>query len=77
MFTVWHQDTPRVTRRLRDVANTTADERVPAVFDNDRIYRILLVRRRDCVPTVDLHLTSVSAQLVQRRQLVWLSYETS
>ncbi len=77
MFIVWHQDTPGVTRGLRDVANTTAAERVPVVFGNDRIHRILLVRRRDCVPTVDLHLTSVSAQLIQRRHLVWSSYEAS
>ncbi len=35
-------------------------KRVPVVFDNDRIHRILLVRRRDCVPTVELRWTSIS-----------------
>ncbi len=41
------------------------------VFDNDSIRRILRVRRRGCVPSVELHrhhrLTSISALLVQRR----------
>ncbi len=40
-------------------------------FDNDSIRRILRVRRRDCVPTVELRrrlsLTSIPALLVQRR----------
>ncbi len=41
------------------------------VFDNDSIRRILRVRRRDCVPPVELcrrlRLTSIPALLVQRR----------
>ncbi len=41
------------------------------VFDNDNIHRILRVRRRDCVPTVELRRrlcrTSIPALLVQRR----------
>ncbi len=47
------------------------DERVLAVFVNDSIRRILRVRRRDCVPSVELRLnlslTSIPAQLIQRR----------
>ncbi len=31
-----------------------ADERVLEVFDNDSIHRILRIRRRDCVPSVEL-----------------------
>ncbi len=46
------------------------------VFDNDSIRRILRVRRRDCVPFMELRrrlcLTSIPAPLVQRR-LRWLS----
>ncbi len=41
------------------------------VFDNDSIRRILRVRRRDCVPSVELRrrlsLTSIPTLLVQRR----------
>ncbi len=41
------------------------------VFDNDSIRRILRVRRRDCVPSVELRrrpsLTSIPALVVQRR----------
>ncbi len=48
-----------------------ADERMLEVFDNDSIHRILRVRRRDCVPSVELRrrlsLTSISALLAQRR----------
>ncbi len=48
-----------------------ADERVLEVFDNDSIRRILRVRRRDCVPSVELRrrlcLTSIPALVVQRR----------
>ncbi len=33
-----------------------ADERMLEVFDNDSIRRILHVRRRDCVPSVELRL---------------------
>ncbi len=44
------------------------------VFDNDSFRRILRVRRRDCVPSVELRrrlcLTSIPALLVQRR-LLW------
>ncbi len=47
-----------------------ADERMLEVFDSDSIHRILRVRRRDCVPSVELHrrlcLTSIPALLVQR-----------
>ncbi len=31
-----------------------ADERIPAGFENDSILRILHVRRRDCVSSVEL-----------------------
>ncbi len=45
-----------------------ADERTLEVFDNDIIRRILRVRRRDCVPSVELLrrlcLTSIAAPLV-------------
>ncbi len=45
-----------------------ADERMLEVFDNDSILRILRVRRRDCVPPVELRrrlcLTSIPALLV-------------
>ncbi len=48
-----------------------ADERMLGVFDNDSIRRILRVRRRDCVPSVELRrrlgLTSIPALLVQKR----------
>ncbi len=48
-----------------------ADERMLEVFDNDSIRRILRVRRRDRVPSVELRrrlsLTSIPALLVQRR----------
>ncbi len=54
-----------------------ADERVLEVFDNDSIRRILRVRRRDCVQSVELRrrlcLTSISALLVQRR-LRWFGH---
>ncbi len=47
------------------------------VFDNDSIRRILRVRRRDCVPSVELRcrlsLTSILALLVQRR-LRWFGH---
>ncbi len=48
-----------------------ANERMLEVFDNDSIHRNLYVRRRDCVPSVELRrrlcLTSIPALLVQRR----------
>ncbi len=54
-----------------------ADERMLKVFDNDSIRRILRVRRRDCVPSVELRrclsLTSIPTLLVQRR-LRWFGY---
>ncbi len=47
------------------------------VFDNDSIRHILRVRRRDCVPSVELRLrlslTSIPALLVQRR-LRWFGH---
>ncbi len=47
------------------------------VFDNDSIRRILRVRRRDCVPSVELRhrlcLTRIPALLVQRR-LRWFGH---
>ncbi len=47
------------------------------VFDNDNIRRILRVRRRDCVPSVELRrrlcFTSIPTQLVQSR-LRWFSH---
>ncbi len=47
------------------------DGRMLEVFGNDIIRRILRVRRRDCVPSVELHrrlcLTSIPALLVQRK----------
>ncbi len=54
-----------------------ADERVLEVFDNDSIRRILRVRRKNCVPSVELHrrlcLTSIPALLVHRR-LRWFGH---
>ncbi len=54
-----------------------ADERMLEVFDNDSIRRILRVRRRDCVPSVELRrrlcLTSIPALLVQKR-LRWFGH---
>ncbi len=48
-----------------------ADERGLTVFDNDSIRRILHVRRRDCVPAVEMQrrfrLASKPAQLGQRK----------
>ncbi len=47
------------------------------VFDNDSIRRILRVRRRGCVPSLELRrrfrITSIPALLVQRR-LRWLGH---
>ncbi len=47
------------------------------VYGNDSIRRILRVRRRDCVPSVELRhrlcLTSMPALLVQRR-LRWFGH---
>ncbi len=54
-----------------------ADERMLEVFDNDSIRRILRVRRRDCVPSVELRrrlcLTRRPALLVQRR-ILWFGH---
>ncbi len=54
-----------------------ADERMLEVFDNDRIRRILRVRRRDGVPSMELRrslcLTSMPARLVQR-SLPWFGH---
>ncbi len=54
-----------------------ADERMLEAFDNDSIRRILRVRRRDCVSSVELRrrlcLTSIPALLVQRR-LRWFGH---
>ncbi len=48
-----------------------ADEKMLGVFDNDSMCRILRLRRRDCVPSVELRRrlcnTSIPALLVQRR----------
>ncbi len=56
-----------------------SDERMVGVFDNDSIRCILRVRRRDCVPSVELRrrlfLTSITALLVQRR-LRWFGQAT-
>ncbi len=53
------------------------DERMLEVFANDRIRRILRVRRRDCVPSVELRrclcLTSIPVLFVQRR-LRWFGH---
>ncbi len=57
-----------------------ADERMLEVFDNDSIRRILHVKRRDCVPSVELrrrlYLTSIPALFVQRR-LRWFGDATT
>ncbi len=52
-----------------------ADERMLEVFDNDSIHRILRVRRRDYVPSVELRrrLTRIPPLLVQRR-LRWFGH---
>ncbi len=54
-----------------------ADEMMLEVFHNDSIRRILRVRYRDCVPTVELRrhrgLTSMPALFVQRR-LRWFGH---
>ncbi len=54
-----------------------ADERMLEIFDNDNIRRILRVRRRDGVPSVDLRrrlcLTSIPTLLVKRR-LHWFGH---
>ncbi len=54
-----------------------SDQRMLEVFDNDSTRRILRVRRRDCMPSVELHrrlcLTSIPALLVQRR-LRWFGH---
>ncbi len=53
------------------------DEKMLEVFDVDSIRRILRVRRRDCVPSVELRrrlcLTSIPALVVQRR-LRWFGH---
>ncbi len=62
---------------MRSVVAVVADERMLEVFDNDSIRRILRVRRRDCVSSVELrrrlYLTSIPALLVQRR-LHWYGH---
>ncbi len=54
-----------------------ADERMLEVFDNDSIRRILRVRIRDCVPSMELRrrlcLTRIPALFVQRR-LRWFGH---
>ncbi len=54
-----------------------ADGRMLEVLDNDSNRRILRVRRRDCVPSVELRrrlcLTSIPPLVVQRR-LRWFGY---
>ncbi len=54
-----------------------ADERMLEVFDNDSIRRILRVRRRDCVTSVELRRrlshTGIPALLAQRR-LRWFGH---
>ncbi len=54
-----------------------ADERMLEVFDNDSIHRILYLRRRDCVPSVELQrrlcLTTMPALFMQRR-LRWFDH---
>ncbi len=54
-----------------------AEERILEGFDNDSIRRILRVKRRDCVPSVELRrrlcLTSIPTLLVQRR-LRWFGH---
>ncbi len=54
-----------------------AGEKMLEVFHNDSIRRILRVRRRDCVPFVELRhrlcLTCIPALLVQRR-LRWFGH---
>ncbi len=46
-----------------------ADESLLEAFDNDNIHRVLRVRRRDCVPSVELRrrlcLSSMPALLVR------------
>ncbi len=53
------------------------DERMLADLNNDSIHHILRIRRRDCVPSVELRrrlcLTSEPALLVQRR-LRWFGH---
>ncbi len=57
-----------------------AEERSLEAFDNDSIRRILHVRRRDCVPSMELRrrlcLTHIPALLVQRR-LHWFGHAAS
>ncbi len=54
-----------------------ADQRMLEVFANDSIRRILRVRRKDCMPSVELRrrlcLTSIPTLLVQRR-LRWFGH---
>ncbi len=54
-----------------------ADERMLEVFDSDSIRRILRVRRRDCIPLVELRRrpcpASIPALFVQRR-LRWFGH---
>ncbi len=56
-----------------------ANEKMLEVFDNDIIRRILRIRRRGCVPSVELRrrvcLTSIPALLVQRRHR-WFGHAT-
>ncbi len=54
-----------------------ANKMMLEVFDNDSIRRILRVRRKDCVPSVELRrrlcIASIPALLVQR-QLRWFGH---
>ncbi len=44
------------------------------VFDNDSIRRILSVRRRDCVPPVELRRRLCLTKMPSQRRLRWFSH---
>ncbi len=64
--------------RLRKMADVcVADERMPAVFENSIIRDILRVRRKDCVPTVEIprRLRLNVAAHPKKVPFVWSRYE--
>ncbi len=78
MSRVYHAVVPSILYFGRETWPVrVADEWMLEVFDNDSIRRILHVKRRDCVPSVELRrhlcLTSIPALLVQRR-LRWFGH---
>ncbi len=77
MVRPWRMCTNSSTSARCSSQTARAPRSMLEVFDNDSIRRILRVRRRDCVPSVELRrrlcLTSIPTLLVQKR-LRWFGH---